>query len=185
MELDDVIRARKSVRKFKSRKPSWRDIIEAINYASKIPYAGNIHNVKFILIDDRKTINELGKYCQHDFVSRAHYVIVVTSDTTDLIRSYDVKGEKYSLEQGGAAVSQLLLKLVDLGLDGCWIGAFDEDHVKLILKIPDNVEVSAIVPVGYGMDTSGRKRKPRIDRVLRFNDYKKKVMKPRDEPEAF
>ena len=188
MEFNKLINSRKSVRRFKSKKPDWRQIIDAINYASKIPYAGNIQNVKFILISDKKLINEITKYCQQDFISQANYVIVITADPTDLVRSYDELGEKYNLEQGGAATQQLLLKLVDLSLDGCWIGSFDEEAIKKTLKVPETIRISSIIPVGYAMPGERTTKKSLIsnlDKILRFNDYKQKFMKPRDEPEAF
>ena len=185
MQFDNVIKARKSCRNFKSKVPSWRDIVEAINWASKIPYAGNIHNIKFILVDNTSILAELDKYCQQDLCSKAHYAVVVVSDSKELERSYDEKGMKYLMEQGGAAVNQLLLKLVDFGLDGCWVGSFDEEKVKGILKIPQESIVHAIVPVGYGKPSEKGKRKPGIDKILRFNNYNEKHMKPVRKVEAF
>ena len=185
MEFDDVIRARKSVRRFKTKVPSYRDIIEAINWAGKIPYAGNIHNVKFILVDDVKVLDEMDKFCQQDVCSKVSYVVVVVSDPTELDRSYDERGKKYLMEQGGAAVNQLLLKLVDVGLDGCWVGSFDDEKIKHALKIPEDVVIHAIVPVGYGMSMEKGKRKPGIDKILRFNDFENKRMRSTRDVEAF
>jgi len=185
MEFDDVIRARKSCRRFKTKVPSWRDIVEAINYASKIPYAGNIHNIKFILIDDTKILDEISDFCQQDVCNKVHFAVVVVSDVKEHERSYDERGKKYILEQGGAAVNQLLLKLVDVGLDGCWLGSFDDDKIKHILKIPEENVVHAVVPIGYGMSLEKQKRKPGIDKILRFNDYKEKKMRSSRDVEAF
>ena len=185
MEFDEVIDRRKSVRKFKSKKPDWRDIIEAIGSAVKIPLAGNLPNIKFILLDDAKKIREIAKCCQQLFISQAHYVIVVTSDPKEVIRSYDERGEKYCIQQAGAAIEQLLLKLVDLGLAGCWVGAFVDDHIKRALKIPAQVNVEAVIPIGYSFDKTRKKPKPDLDRVLRFNNYDQKFMRPKDEVEAF
>lgn len=185
MEFDDVIERRKSCRKFKSKKPDWRDIIEAVDAARKIPLAGNLPNVKFILLDDSKRIREIAKCCQQDFVAQAHYVMVVVSDPTQLVRSYDKRGEIYSRQQAGAAIDRFLLKLIDLGLSGCWIGAFVDDHVKRALKIPAQANVEAVIPIGYSFDKTKKKTKPAIDSVLRFNDYDQKFMNPKDEVEAF
>jgi nitroreductase len=179
MEFDEVIRARKSCRRYKSKVPSWRDIVEAINYASKIPYAGNIHNIKFILVEDTKILDEISDFCQQDVCNKVHFAVVVVSETKELERSYDERGMKYIMEQGGAAVNQLLLKLVDVGLDGCWLGSFDDDKIKHALKIPEEgVIVHAVVPIGYGMSLEKGKRKPGIDKVLRFNNYEEKRMRP-------
>ena len=185
MEFDDVVKARKSCRRFKTKKPSYRDIIGAINWAGKIPYAGNIHNIKFILVDDVEVLDRLNKFCQQDVCAKVYYVVVVVSDPEELVKSYDERGKKYLMEQGGVAVNQLLLKLVDVGLDGCWIGSFDDDKIKHALKIPEEMIVHALVPVGYGMSMEKGKRKPGIDKILRFNDYENKRMRPSQQVEAF
>ncbi len=109
----------------------------------------------------------------------------MVSDPKELVRSYDERGKKYLMEQGGVAVNQLLLKLVDVGLDGCWIGSFDDEKIKDALKIPEGKIVHALVPVGYGMSMEKGKRKPGIDKILRFNDYESKRMKEYRNVEAF
>ena len=184
MEFDVVVENRKSTRKFKSKKPDWRDIIEAVNIAKDTALAGNLPNVKFIVIDDRKMIREITKCCQQDFITKAHYVVVVTNDNTDIVRNYDSRGEKYATQQAGAAIQQFLLKLVDIGLSGCWVGAFVDSQIKRALKIPAQVSVEAVIPIGYSFDKTKKKPKPDLDRVLRFNKYDQKLMNPRDEVEA-
>ena len=52
MELDKAIKSRKSVRKFTSKKPNWRDIVECIDAARYAPMAGNNYTLKFIVIDN-------------------------------------------------------------------------------------------------------------------------------------
>ena len=45
-----------------------------------------------------------------------------------------------------------------------------------------------IIPVGYGMPSEKSakpKKRPDIDKVLRFNSYSGKYMRPRKEVEAF
>ena len=48
MELDRVIKKRKSVKNFTNKKPDWRDIVDAIDSARFAPMAGNKFNLKFI-----------------------------------------------------------------------------------------------------------------------------------------
>jgi nitroreductase len=184
MEFDNVINERKSVRKFKSKKPDWKEIITAVESALKTPLAGNIPTLKFVLVDDSQKISKIAKATQQDFVAQVHYLVVVCNDPTDVARSYAERGERYAAQQAGAAIEQFLLKLVDLGLSGCWIGAFVEDQVKRTLKIPAAVKVEAVIPIGYSMDKSGSKRKPDLDRSLRFNEYDAKLMKPRKQVEG-
>ena len=46
MDLDKTIKARRSVRKFKSSKPNWRDILECIDAMRYAPMAGNNFSLK-------------------------------------------------------------------------------------------------------------------------------------------
>lgn len=184
MELDKVIEQRRSVRKFRSKKPNWRDIIEAVEAARKAPLAGNLASVKFILVDDAEVIAELAEAAQQDFIAQCSYAVVVCSDKADLVRSYYEKGDIYARQEAGAAIEQFLLKIVDLGLASCWVGAFVEGQVKTALKIPENVDVEAILPIGYEYLKGKQKSKPSLDRILYFNTWKNQYMKKKPEIEA-
>ncbi|MAG07741.1 hypothetical protein CMI46_02900 [Candidatus Pacearchaeota archaeon] len=185
MKFDDIVDARHSVRKFKTKKPDWRKIVEAIDCARKGPLAGNIPALKFILVEKPEVIAKLAECSQQDFIVDAHYVIVVVADTNEVERSYDDRGKMYAHQQAGAAIQTIYLKLTELGLGTCWVGSFVDDQVKLALKIPDGSDPIVILPVGHPMLKGKKKRKPGIDRVLRFNDYKEKSMKPKKRIEGF
>lgn len=185
MDLDKVIKERHSVRRFKSKKPDWRKIIDAIEAASKAPFAGNIPTVKFILVSAKEKIAELAEAAQQDFVAATEYVVVVCSDNSQIERSYDERGIRYSRQQAGAAIENFFLKLTDLGLATCWVGAFSDETVKNALQIPDNIEVEAIFPIGYEMPPVNKQRKkPDLDNTLYFDVWKNKYMKPIKKPEA-
>jgi nitroreductase len=59
MDLSKAIRSRKSVKKFSTKKPDWRDIIECVDAARYAPMAGNNYSLKFIIIDDKETIEKI------------------------------------------------------------------------------------------------------------------------------
>ena len=184
MEFDEVVKKRRSVRKFRSKKPDWRVIIDAVESARKAPLAGNLASVKFILVDDVEVIAELAEASQQDFIAQCSYVVVVVSDKVDVTRSYYERGERYARQQAGAAIEQFLLKITDLGLASCWIGAFVDEQVKRALKIPEDVDVEAILPIGYEYFKGKQKKKPNLDRILYFNKWKHKFLKKKIEIEA-
>jgi len=189
MELDKAIKARRSVRRFSSKKVKWQEIIEAIDSANKAPLAGNIYSLRFILIDDKEKIRKLSKAAQQDFFEHVDYIVAVCSDKTSLVKSYDERGEIYARQQAGAAIENFLLKIVDLGLASCWVGAFVDDEVKQILEIPqasrDSINVEALLPVAYEMPGYKKeKRKPDLDMCLFFNKWKNQFMREPKKPEA-
>jgi nitroreductase len=47
------------------------------------------------------------------------------------------------------ALDHLTLAAVAEGLGTCWIGAFDEGKAKALLRVPDEVKIVAMTPLGY------------------------------------
>jgi len=184
MNLDKTIEKRHSVRKFKTKKPDWRKILLALEAATKAPTAGNIPTVKFVLVDDKEKIQELAQAAMQDFIATAHYVVVVCSDPKQCLRSYGNVAKTYCKQQAGAAIEHILLKLIDLGLATSWVGAFSEDTVKRILRIPVESNVEALLPVGFELGKLKQKSKQKLDRCLYFNTWKNKYMKEIRKPEA-
>jgi nitroreductase len=177
MKLDDAISKRHSVRRFTEKKPNWRLIIEAIDSARQAPSAGNIQTAKFILVDDKKVIEKIAEASQQDFIKDAHFVVVFCSDHSQAERMYDTRAARYTKQQSGAAIQNFLLKITELGLATCWVGAFVDDQIKDILKIPGHIEVEGIFPIGFELGKTTQKTKKELSGIMFFNSYGNKFMK--------
>ena len=178
MELDKSIKNRRSVRKFNSKKPDWRDILDCVDNMRYAPMAGDNFTLKFILVDDKEKIEKLAEAAQQDFISQTQYVLVICSNPSRTINAYGKRGEMYCRQQAGAAIQTFLLKITEAGLATCWIGHFIEEQVKRALRIPENINVEAIFPIGYEFKKPvTRKIKSDLDDALYFNIYKNFQMK--------
>ncbi len=178
MELDKAIKSRHSVRNFGSKKPDWRDIVEAIDSARYAPMAGGNYTVKFILVDNPEVIKTIKEACQQDFVAQAHYLVVVCSNPSRTINAYGKKGENYARQQVGAASQNFFLKITETGLATCWVGHFVEDQIKSALKIPKDINVEAVFPIGFEYKKKRTRKAPTdLDNILYFNEWKQKRMK--------
>jgi nitroreductase len=167
MELDTTIKKRKSVRSFKSKKPSWKDVLAAIDAAIQAPSAGGHFNLKFLMVEKPETIKSLAALCEQSWVSESKFLIVVTSDDRNIENLHGERGRIYSRQQAGASIENILLKLTDLGLSGCWIGSYTDERVRQLLKIPSHILVEAIIPVGYEKPSrSPKKRKRSIESCI-------------------
>lgn len=172
MEFDKVIKLRHSVRNFKKgKKPSYEEVISAIDCARQGPLAGNQPALKYILVTEKEKIKELASASQQDFIESVDYCIVVCSDKKFLKKSYYERGDVYARQEAGAAIVTILLKLTELGLASCWVGTFADEIVKRILKIPQEIDVEAILPVGYEIGKYEKKFKPTLDSMMFFNGY--------------
>ncbi|MEK6848931.1 MAG: nitroreductase family protein [Nanoarchaeota archaeon] len=185
MEFDKVVSERHSVRRFSTKKVDWKDVVEAVDAARLTPLAGNIPTLRFVIVSDRAKIKEISEACQESFVSQAQYIVVVCSVLTQVVRNYDEDGEVYARQQAGAGIQNFLLKLTELGLGSCWIGDFAEEQVKRISHIPEDVNVEAVIPIGYEMPPKAKPRKKfDLDRVMFFDMWGERYMKPLKRVEA-
>ncbi len=177
MQLDKAIQERYSCKKFSTKKPNWRTIIECIDSARYAPMAGNAYSLKFILVDKPEIIQRLAEASQQDFFKGVHYAVVAVSNPTITKNSFPEKAEKYLRQQAGAGIQNFLLKITEAGLATCWIGHFVDDQIKHTLGIPDSMEVEAFFPIGYEFKKpKTRKDKISLDGILYFNSYGKKNM---------
>ncbi|MAG27107.1 hypothetical protein CMI47_16345 [Candidatus Pacearchaeota archaeon] len=158
MELNSAIKKRKSTRDFKRKKPSFKDILEAIDAAIQGPFAGNINNLKFIIIESKDSIEDISNHTGQKWVQNSPALIIVTSNDSHLEDLYGERGRVYSRQQAGAAISTLLLRLTDLGLTGSWIGAYSDERIKQSLGIPEKIQIEAIIPIGYAQNPKEKKK---------------------------
>jgi nitroreductase len=172
MEFDKVLNKRHSARRFKEiKKPDYQKVMEAIDASSKAPLAGNLPCLKYILVSDKKLIKELAEACQQEFIEKVHYIVVVCTDKKFLEKSYYERAEMYIRQEAGAAIENFLLKIVDLGLASCWVGAFSDETIKRILKIPDNIQIEALLPVGYEFEGTEKKSRPNLESTMYYDGW--------------
>jgi nitroreductase len=145
MEVFDAIKTRRSIRKYKPEpipEEKLRTILEAARLA---PSAGNRQPWRFIVVQDIERKKALAKVANNQTFLDASAVIVATGDPDVSARWYE-KDPMIALEH-------IVLAATALGYGTCWIGAFDEDALKHLLKIPANVKVIALLPIGIPDET--------------------------------
>lgn len=171
MNLDKAIQERHSVRRFTSKKPDWREILECLDATRYAPMAGNIFSLKFIVVSDKEKIKKLADAAQQSFIAQAHYVVVACTNSKKTTDCFEERGERYCKQQAGTAIQNFLLKIQESKLATCWIGHFVDHMVKQILQIPDNIEVEAMFPIGYEYGKTPSKRKPDFAKIIYFHKY--------------
>jgi len=150
MELDTVLEKRHSVRSYTNFAPSDTEMNLVLKAAEMAPSAGGLRARRMIVIKSPAKRKELAEAAlEQDFVAEAPFVIVFCADM-GRIRPYGERGkELYCVQDASAAAENALLKATDLGLGSCWVGAFDEERVRTICGLPDELRPVAMVTVGY------------------------------------
>jgi len=180
MNFDKLLEKRASIRNFSSKKPKEGDIIDIIDAGNKAPSPGNLPIAHYTIVENPESINRIADACQQDFIKDAKVIIVVCSNPGKVEIMYDKRAAKYVKQQIGAAIENMLLKITDLKLASTWVGAFSEITIRNTLKIPDKVEIEAILPIGYEEKTSKttQKKKTPLEARVFFEKYKNKEKKP-------
>jgi nitroreductase len=150
MQILDMIKTRRSVRRYKQRKVPLESIYYILEAARWAPSTANIQNWRFIVIEDPDTRNSLSKATLgQDWVADAPVLLIVCSLDKSIKRKFPKYAEKYSIQNTSAAVENILLAAMGVGLSSCWITAFSENRVRRVCQIPDDVGIHAIVTLGY------------------------------------
>lgn len=161
MEFQDVIRKRRSVRHFIDRDVPDEIVFKLLDAARCAPSGGNLQPWEFILVRERVNRKRLvdttflgymtktGK--PQSWIFEAPVIIAACANTKAGFARYG-SGEMTKtniLLDLAAAIENLLLAAVDLGLGACWISGFDHEKAAEALKLPQDVWIVSLVPVGY------------------------------------
>ncbi|MEM5793053.1 MAG: nitroreductase family protein [Candidatus Aenigmatarchaeota archaeon] len=151
MDVFDCIETRRSVRKFERKDVPNELIAQILMAGTYAPSAGNTQEWEFIIVRDRETKRNLSKAALNQKqVEDAPVLIVVLANLEKISMKYKERGKNlYSIQDTAACIQNMLLVAHDLGLGACWVGAFDEDEVSDVLRIPQKLRPVAIITLGF------------------------------------
>lgn len=159
MKLEEAINKRISTRDFSNKSVKFDIVLEAIDAANQAPFAGNINNLKFIIIKEKENKNLVSEFCQQHWMNDSQWIVIVCSELQRLEQLYQDRGSAYGKQQAGAAIQNFLLSITAQGLGACWIGAFSEHEIKSKFRIPEGWNIEAIIPIGYPKNKKQKKTK--------------------------
>ncbi|HUV56006.1 MAG TPA: nitroreductase family protein [Dehalococcoidales bacterium] len=181
MALLDLIKHRKSVRRFLDKPVEREKIMMCLEAARLAPSACNSQPWKFIVVDDRQLKDKLcesafrGIYSMNTFCKMAPVMVVIISEKSKFLARIGgmFRSTKYYLIDIGIAGEHFVLQAEELGLGTCWIGWFNERAVKSVLNIPQEKKIDVLIALGYyDREKLGRphSREP-MNKIASFNSY--------------
>lgn len=142
---------RRSVRKFANKEVSKEQIEKLLQAAMQAPSAVNQQPWKFLVIQEkeRKTrLCDVSKSAR--MLEDASVAIVLLMDIREL------KKEEMAPQDMSAAMQNLLLETVSLGLGAVWIGVYPMqtrvDEAKRVLQLPEYFVPFSIAAIGYPLE---------------------------------
>ncbi|NVM02151.1 MAG: nitroreductase family protein [Candidatus Helarchaeota archaeon] len=148
----DLIKSRRSCRKFKQDSVPDEDIMGVLEAAKWAPSGGNSQPWKFIIIKNKETMEKIVELIPYrefqNFLRLAPVLIVVLGNSKKMWHIID----------GSLATQNLMLEAWARGLGTCfsaWWPTAPEKvviPVKEILKIPEKYVIITMTPLGYPID---------------------------------
>lgn len=141
MDLFEAVEKRRSIRKFKTDPVPVEDLKKILEAGRLAPSGGNRQPWSFVVVRDSETKKALANAANlQRFIADAGIVLVALGDPS-VSRSLHRQDPMIAIEH-------MVLVATALGYGTCWIGAFNEDEVKKIVKVPENLVVIALLPIG-------------------------------------
>jgi nitroreductase len=161
MELIDVIKARRSIRKYQN-KPITEDIInELLDCARLAPTAINIQPWLIGCVTDRVLLERLANLADHGrFIKGSAACFTVFCE----------RGQKYYLEDGCAATMNIITAATAMGIGTCWVAGDKKEYVEPVcrlLNVPEQYTLVALVPAGYPDESPRKEKKKPADVTFR------------------
>lgn len=151
-----LILGRRSVRSFLSAPVEPYKVETLLACAFAAPSSRNRRPCHFIVVDDRSLLDELGKaYGEARMFREAPLAIAVCVDVKAYRSAYDLHDGTW-MEDGAAAMENLLLAARALGLEGVWVKVADrhprEGDMSPLLHLPEGVRCLSMALIGYGRE---------------------------------
>ncbi len=162
MDLVELIRHRRSIRKFEDREVA-SDLLDPILWAAnRAPTAGNLQAFRVAVVRAPEARAALARAAlDQACIAGAPVVLVFFADPAASATKYGARGRSlYAVQDATIACSYAQLAAENLGLGSCWVGAFREGEVNGALGVDPGLVPVALLAVGHaeeGAVTSRRR----------------------------
>jgi nitroreductase len=161
METLEAIKKRRSVRKFTGELISREDLEKIVDAGRLAATGSNRQPWDFIVVTDGKMIDRLtvvGKW-----MKKAGAIIAVVLDPYS----------RWWVEDGSAAIENMLIASTALGYGSCWVEGDSlphEEEFKTLLGVPKGKRLLALIPVGVPEEWPTIEKRP-LESVLHWQIY--------------
>ena len=176
--LEEALSLRRSARRYDEKHLSLQEISQILWAAQGVtfplkayrtsPSAGAIYPIELFLltpdgffkyIPESHSLEEISRKdlrpplasaaFGQGFIAQAGITVIIAADYKKIKKHYARLGIRYADMEAGHIAQNIQLQAVALGLASVPTGAFEQNEVKNLLSIPNNLETIYLVPVGF------------------------------------
>jgi nitroreductase len=151
MEIMDLIKSRRSIRRFQQKQIDEETLIALVDCGRLAPSGSNLQPLEFVIINNKTQVDNIFNNIKWAAYitpegdppegSRPVGYIVVLVNT-------EVRSERYEFDIG-SAVENIILAALGKGIASCWIANFKPKKISEILELPDKIKPIVVIALGY------------------------------------
>jgi nitroreductase len=154
MDVFEAIRTLRAVRQYQE-KPVPDEVVRRIVEAGRLTASsGNRQPWHFIVVQNHDTLRQLGGMLRSGpYVAQAPLAIAVAIE----------QASRFGVSDASRAIQSMMLTAWEAGVGSNWVGFGPLTEVSNLLNVPPDLEVLAVVPFGYPVESPRRgktERKP-------------------------
>jgi nitroreductase len=161
MDAFEAIRKRRSVRSYTGASISREHLLQIVDAGRLAASGNNCQPWEFIIVTERAMIERLKVASL--WMENAAAIIAVVMDPAS----------RWWLEDGSAAVENMLIAAAALEYGACWLEGYTlerEDEFKSLLGVPVEKRLFTLVPVGVPAEWPTKEKKP-LESVVFWDCY--------------
>lgn len=161
MDTFEAIRKRRSVRQYTGALIPREDLLQIADAGRLAASGHNRQPWEFIIVTDRALIAQLK--VASNWLENSAAVIAVVLDPTS----------RWWMEDGSAAVQNMLIAATALGYGSCWLEGYTiprEEEFKTLLRVPSEKRLFTLVALGVPVAWPVKEKKP-LEAVVFWERY--------------
>jgi nitroreductase len=149
MDILEIIKTRRSIRRFSQGKLDRKFLIELVDAARSAPAYANIQSLEYIIVDEQDVCRQI-----FETLSWAGYVRPKRNPAPNqrppayIVILIDSEIKKDSSVDTAAAIENILIGAWGCGIGSCRLKAIDRLKILEILKIDEKYQVDSVIALG-------------------------------------
>jgi nitroreductase len=161
MDALEAIKKRRTVRDYTGEAIPQENLEKIVDAGRLAATGSNLQPWDFIIVTEKEMIEQLKVAAK--WMEKAGAIIAVVMDPSS--RGW--------VEDGAAAVENMLIASTALGYGSCWLEGYTlprEEQFKKLLNVPDDRRLLTLVPIGVPVEWPTKEKKA-LDDVLHWEKY--------------
>ncbi|MBR3198518.1 MAG: nitroreductase family protein [Bacilli bacterium] len=147
MDFEEIIRKRTAIRKYSDKKLEKEKLNKILEAGNLAPTAKNNQPFKIYVIETDEGLKKVDEAspCRYN----AQTVLLVCGDKNEAFHKED-----YSTYEMDCSIvtTHMMLEATNLGVDNVWVEMFDQNMIRDLFEIPENLIPVCLLMLGYKAD---------------------------------